>query len=435
MKMSGFPRQLGRGLWVIAVLSSTLMAAEPLPSSQVDAAAVKALIERLESDRAAERATAAKELQTLGPGVLPHLPPPDRLTSPAARDAVLHIRNVLERALAKRSAQASTVTITRTATRSELAGEIAKHSGNPLGIAAGMTNDPRKVDWQDRPFWLAVDNLFSKSSERVSWSASKQRFEIEPRPAEQAVPVVAHDGAFRVEASIGKVKTTADNGGKSILRLNTLWQAEPRLRPLFLRIKTADWHGTAGTESVAPWNPNAEYELPFGDGTRQLAWPLDVLWSPPAETKNWTLQGRAEVHLAAMTETIVFDAAALRPNVQRRRGGVAIRIRKVEFQPDEQGQLTATIRINVVYDIGGPAFESHRVGVFYQHGRLIDPNGERIAYTDYEATQEAEGAVGVEYRFRNLKGRSADYKFQYEAPTLFLDVPIEVTFRDLLLPE
>jgi hypothetical protein len=257
---------------------------------------------------------------------------------------------------------------------------------------------------------------------------------IEPHPSGPS-PVVAHAGAFRATALVGVNTIVSDEWAKSVLRVTTIWQAEPRLRPLFLRVKPADWHGTVGETTVAPWNPEAEYELPFADATRQLSWPLDLVWPPPKDQKKWSLHGRATVHLAAMAETITFDSVALRPNVQRRRGGVAVRIRKVDFRSEENDRLDATIRIHVSYDAGGPAFESHRSWIFYQGASLLGPKGERIAFTDYEATQEADGAIGAEYRFHKLPGHSSDYRFAYEAPTLFLDVPLDVTFRDLPVPD
>lgn len=418
---------------VLVAVGVTLMAAEPLPPSQVDAVAVKMLIERLDSNRASERAAAAKELQALGPGVLPHLPPPDRLDTPAARESVIQLRNTLERQLAVQSSQPTTVILNRTADRAALAAEIVQQTGNRLQIAPAIARVPRTVEWQRHPFWNAVDDLLDPFTERVAWNPQLGGFQLEPRSA-GVLPQVAHAGVFRVESSTGALKSV-DGVSANVLRVSTTWQAEPRLRPLFLRIKAADWQGSLGDHSVKPWNPAAEYELPFADATRQLTWPLDLVWPRESDEKSWSLRGQATVHLAAVTETITFDAVALRPNVQRRRGGVAVRIRAVEFTPGVENRLNARIRINVNYDAGGPAFESHRTWVFYQEAYFMTRHGERIAFTDYEATQEADGAVGVEYRFQNLAGDAADYRFAYAAPTMFLDVPLEITFRDLPVPE
>jgi len=412
---------------------AAMRAAEPASSSQVDAAAVRTLVGRLESNQAAERTAAAKELEKLGPRVLPHLPPPNRLDSPAAREVIIQLRNRLERALARESAQPAIVTLQRVADRTVLCNELTQQTGNSLSVSEQAAERSAQVEWKYRPFWSAVEDLVDLRTERVWWNPSHSRFQIEPRPT-GPLSSVTHAGVFRVEAVVGKVKPATDDS-QSILRVVTTWQAEPRLRPLFLRIKPADWHGNIGEASVSAWNPDAEYELPFGDGTRQLSWPLDLIWPASPDKKPWSLQGRAAVHLAAMTETITFDSVALRPNVQRRRGGVTVRIRKVDFRSAENAKLDATIRIQVSYDTGGPAFESHRAGVFYQGASLLGPDGKRIAFTDYDATQEADGAVGAEYRFHNLPGRSSDYRFAYEAPTLFLDVPVEVTWNELPVPE
>ena len=417
----------------IAFVSSVLLTAEPLPSAQVDAVVVKSLVERLESNRAAERAAAAKELAALGPGVLPHLPPPDRLEPPAAREAVILLRNTLERQLAVLSSQPTTVTLNRNTDRKTLLADVEQQTGNRLRIAPDIAAVPRAVTWDRRPYWQAIDDLFDPSTERLAWDRLSGCFQIEPR-SQGPLPRVAQAGVFRVEATAGSLKSN-DGDSNHILRVSTTWQAEPRLRPLFLRIKAADWHGSLGTQIIKPWNPDAEYELPFADSARQLTWPLDVLWPAVSEEKSWSLTGRATVHLAAVTETITFDSVALRPNVQRRRGGVAVRIRAAEFTPTEDRRWNARIRILVSYDAGGPAFESHRAWVFYQDASLLNRDGERIAFTDYETTQEVDGAVGVEYRFQNLPGHATDYRFAYAAPTLFLDVPLDIAIRDLPVPE
>ncbi len=413
----------------------TVFAAEPLLSPQIDAAMVKALLNRIESSQASERATAAKELQALGTGILPFLPPPDRMETAAGRDVVVQIRHVLERQLATESARASVVSLNTTASPIDLIANISRQTGNRIALADNEIDAPIAVDWKARSFWEAVDDVLVKSKHRIEWNATAGQFLIEHRIAGAPLPVIAHAGPFRAEATLGKLKTAQNTGDQTVFRVHTVWQAEPRLRPLFLRVKAGDWHGVTANGTVTPWNPDAEYELPIADGTRQVSWPLDLLWPMDEKGEKWSLHGKAVVHLAAMTETIGFDAVALRPNVQRRRGGVAVRIRAAEFRPGDDGRLSATIRILVAYDTGGPAFESHRTWVFYQGANLLGPKDQRIAFTDYEATQEVDGAVGIEYRFHNLPGRGSDYRFQYEAPTLFLDVPLDVSFRDLPAPE
>ncbi len=428
-------RMILTGVLLLTCCWNSASAAEPTPSAPIDAAVVKALLERVESNQAGERSAAAKELQALGPAILPLLPPPDRMESAAARDVVVQIRNVLERQLAAESALASTVSWKATATPAELLAAITAQTGNRMAWTDSGSATPFAVDWTKRPFWDAVDDLATGSKCRVVWNPRAGQFVMEPRLLNGPHVVVAHAGPFRATAQVGKLKATATAGEQDILRLQTTWQAEPRLRPLFLRIKPAEWQGTVAEEKVTAWNPEAEYELPFADGTRELSWPLDLVWLADRKREPWSLHGKAVVHLAAMTEAIAFDPVALRPNVQRRRGGVAVRIRAAEFRPGDDGRLHATIRILVSYDTGGPAFESHRAWVFYQGASLLGPKGERIAFTDYEATQEADGAVGAEYRFGNLPGRAADYRFLYEAPTLFLDVPLEVDFRNMPSPE
>ncbi len=144
------------GLLIVTCGWLSASAAEPVP---VDEAAIKELLQRVDSNQASERAAAAGELQSLGPAILPHLPPPERMDSAAARDLVVHIRNVLERQVATESARAATVSLQKTAPPADLIVAIWQQTGNNLEWASDSSQAPLTVHWEAKPFWEAVDDL------------------------------------------------------------------------------------------------------------------------------------------------------------------------------------------------------------------------------------------------------------------------------------
>jgi hypothetical protein len=58
-----------------------------------------------------------------------------------------------------------------------------------------------------------------------------------------------------------------------------------------------------------------------------------------------------------------------------------------------------------------------------------------VRFTDFETTQQSDGAVAVDYRWRKLPAPANQYRFVYEAPTLILDLPIEVELQEIPVRE
>ena len=132
---------------------------------------------------------------------------------------------------------------------------------------------------------------------------------------------------------------------------------------------------------------------------------------------------------AAGSEPIEFTDVMKAVNATRRRGGVTARVRKVESELSGAGRPNLTVGVSIGYDTGGPAFESHRTWISYNRVYLRTPDGGRIEPDDATTTREANGLVGVEYRFEGVEA-AAGLDFVYVAPTLLIDVPVEFEFAD-----
>ena len=114
---------------------------------------------------------------------------------------------------------------------------------------------------------------------------------------------------------------------------------------------------------------------------------------------------------------------------------MTVRLRDVKFEPIAaaplNGPLRGEIGVAVSYDVGGPAFESHRTWMFHNAVYLETETGQRIDFTEYDTAQQGNGGVAVSYRWENLVAPATRYKFVYEAPTLILDVPLDVKLNGL----
>jgi hypothetical protein len=117
--------------------------------------------------------------------------------------------------------------------------------------------------------------------------------------------------------------------------------------------------------------------------------------------------------------------------IERRRGGVTVSLQRVHRERKLDGTNELRIAITVAYDSGGPAFESHRTWIL--HNEVFLEEGEKRLPLNggYETTLQADGAVGMEYRFVDLPDPLPEYGFVYMAPTLIVDVPVRFALESV----
>ncbi|MBS0205494.1 MAG: hypothetical protein JSS49_21530 [Planctomycetes bacterium] len=405
----------------------------PPPSLRLTA---ESLIKQLDSNVLAERAHAERSLLELGPDVLTYLPAPDLIPSAAARDAVKRIRLQLERRAARESAQSSHVDLQREVSLAECLKAITTQTRNRVELghdAQPLAEQTSTVDWNQTPFWNCLDFLCHQYQLRAMFDVKQGVLMLQPRTAADPIELaVQRNGPYRLVVHSVDVRPIVGNSANRLLRITGSLGLEPRLRPLFLHFKAADLK-VAGADRTAlrHWNPEATYELPVSDAGREVPLQFDYLLPTDDDRQSINLSGRLSVQLAAGTERVVFDQTAQSPGAVRRRGGVTVRLRDVTFEPIADERLRAEIKLTVGYDAGGPAFESHRTWMFHNAVYFEDKSGQRVEFTDYDTLLQANGAVGVDYRWENLPGPATQYHFVYEAPTLILDLPLDVNLSSI----
>jgi len=417
-------RLVGAGMWIswliAVVLSQPNPAAAPMPTAE----SIARLIEQLADPTLSVRQEAAKQLEAAGPRILSLLPEASTVDSAAARQAVEQIRHRLERRLAEDTLKASVVTADGEHSPSAALAAIAQQTGNTIHAVPGFdSTTARAVTWQQAPFWTAVAQLADENQRRIAWNREAERFELVPRKGPPVDVAAATSGPFRIAVRKVEVREIDD---QRLLRLICVLQAEPRLQPLFVQWPLRDWNLKAKDAASPPWNPDAVIELPFAERSSEVALSVDFHWPVDKPPTEWSLAGRCSVHLAAGREPLVFAGSQLRRGAIQRRAGITAQIREVRFDATSPETQQAQVRIVVNYDRGGPAFESHRMGLFHHSAWLENDAGRRIPFTTIEIIAEADGGLAVEYRFARIPSPATQYRFVYEAPTLLLETSVEV---------
>ena len=451
------------GYWIpllsFVFLAAALLsqAANVFAQGAVDEPAVRRWVARLDADRKADRQHAEEELLRLGPAALKWLPEPGVLGNRSAAEAVRRVRVKLERQKAETAVEASRLTIGGMHTVAEIVPRLSQDTGNlivaedvPKDLFAGL------VELPERPtFWQAVEALGRQQP--LTWRcegtpARLRLLPLDPKrdKSESPTDVLAATSSkgFRIALRSARPREVVGEEAGQLMRLDFDVTAEPRLRPLFLKCAAADVQVTGlreskktdlpKSESWKPYSSDSKLELTFGQGRRQLAFPVDYRLPVGGGWKSLSVVGQLFLETAAGEEPIDFPAGADSRGVSRRRGGVTVKIDHWDADANSNDR-TLTIRATVTYDTGGMAFESHRSWMLYNVAGLVLPREKQAADDDLlkpthaESDLQPDGSIAVTYRFEKLPRAANDYGLRYVAPTLILDVPVEFEFRDVPL--
>lgn len=430
LRMSGL--RFAFVMTILAILSDPVWADDQTSPRSDVRQTVEMLLKQLDSQSLSDRVQAERSLLDLGPESLTYLPPPELTPSISVREAVKRIRVQLERRAARDSALASLVRLSGEMPLAALLKEITAQTRNRVELAEDarkLATQKLSVDYDSRPFWECLDDICQRMKLVSTFDAQLNVLRLGSLSPKSPVELaVQRSGPYRLAIHSAEVRPIVGNKTARLLRISGKVSLEPRLRPLFLHFAAGDL-GAVSTDGVKlqPWNPAARYEHPVGDAGREVPLQLDYLVPPGENQSAVNLRGRLSVQLAAGTERVVFDRTSQSAGTARRRGGVTVRLREVAFEPPQGDEIQAQIKVTVSYDAGGPAFESHRTWMFHNAVYMENEAHRRFEFTDYDTLLQANGAVGVDYRWEHLPAPATQYQFVYEAPTLILDLPLDVT--------
>ncbi len=393
------------------------------------------LIKQLDADTRAARVQAERQLLEIGPGLLPHLPPPELLPSNAVRETVKRVRVQLERRRAADSVRASQVTLGGRLTLEAALQAIRQQTGNRIDasrLPAVSRRQTFSTDLRNASFWSTVDEICRQTELDLQFADSPDGPLLVKSVTSSRVPV-AYSGPFRLSAATASLRPIFGDEQHRLVRVTLDVASEPRLRPLFLTIDGSKISATAAAGELLPaLNPEARLELPLSGRGRSASVQLDFKTAADVALSRVDLVGTMSMQLAANTQRIAFPKLPQSSGVARRRGGVTVTVKKTAFtQPVDTGH-EIRVQVSVGYDAGGPAFESHRTWIFHNEVFLETSDGRRIALNGrYQTSLESDGGVRVEYQFQNVKHDPGDLRFVYLAPTLIVDVPVRFKIDDV----
>jgi hypothetical protein len=394
---------------------------------------IAGLMRELDADQRARRIRAERELLDLGPSILNELPPPELIPNPAVRASVVKIRKNLELRKATESLQPSRITTAAGISFAEFVKVIEQQTANSIDtkfLTAAELQSPLSQTYQGETFWNALDSTLAKSSIRIDHNPDATALRLLPReklPAPWQLGVT-RNGPYRIALESLKLRPIAGSTQKR-LRAEISVTPEPRLRALFLKFEARDFSAvTKSGKILPPADPDAQLDLPLGEGGHYVCWNLDFLVPadlPADELKNPHVSGKATMQIAAGSEHIRIKDLSKADGVARRRGGVTVSVLKVGVHENPGGNRDISVQIQVAYDTGGPAFESHRTWIFHNQVYLEPLEGDRIPVNGgYETNRQGNGLVGVTYRFTDVKVSLDQLQFIYVAPTLIIDSPL-----------
>jgi hypothetical protein len=425
---------------------------------------VERLIGDLESTSRGVRVRAERELVALGPRILPWLPPSELTPNVSVREAVRRVRIRLETAAARESVKPSRIALKGTPTLKDALREIAKQSGNRIDTAKLPPESlAAKIDvsYAGTTFWTVLDDLARRGKLRFRVVPGENRIAVEPRPADSSKPVaVDNGGAFRIAVLSLKKRPIVGDDANELLRVRWSIAAEPRLRPLFLKYggrsllaETAAGkldaclpaHPSRAGKALSPFDADANLEVAAVDGAAPISQSSDFILPKGVAAEAIRFRGQVRMLTAARSEPVKFPNLARAKGSAKRRGGVTVTVNDVSAVPMKaNGKKAASQRVSVdvsvSYDVGGPAFESHRTWMFHNRVYLETAAGKRIpADPAFKTIVQRDGAVGVGYRFTLVpklqlgNEPAAKLQFVYVAPTLLIDVPVRFDFAKLSL--
>lgn len=398
---------------------------------------VRTLIKQLDSDEQAKREAAEKELVSLGPDVMPHLPTLGPQTPAEVRNRIARVRAALVSAAVEAATKPTIVTLSGEMPLSEAMKAVEKQTGNKFVDYRDRFNqeerDPKiKVELKNAPFWKAMDTIldaaeltiynFDEESGALAYVA---RGDASPRLGR-----AAYSGLFRLEPI--RIDSTRDlkSPENTSLRLTLDVSWEPRLAPIVLQQPLGDVTATdenGGDLAVDRREGEVEVPVDMNNAGVELEVPLNL---PPRGVKQIaSIKGKFVATVPGKLETFTFKNLDRAKNISQERAGVTVTLEEVRKNGD-----IFDVLIRVRFDKAANALESHRGWIYNNPCQLLDAKGNPIENAGLEATLLQLNEVGLAYKF-DLEGVSLlGSSFVYQTPAAIMKIPVEFELKDIDLP-
>ncbi len=406
--------------------------AAPRPDLELE---VRRLVRQLNSPRLAERNSAEERLLKLGPEVLEYLPASGDHMPAEVEQRVARLRQVLQKEVARSTAQASTVTLRGNLPLGEILSAMEKQTGNKITGMGGF--DPHastqrlEVRFDEKPFWQAIDEVVDQANLTVYNYGPEKAVTLRPH-SEGLAPRVGrawYQGPFRFEAVRIEAARDLRNAAQKSLSLTVEVAWEPTLVPISLllpmsRIEAIDEEG-----HLLPLDsPQAELEVPITADSMASELRIPLVLPPRSVQQIAQLRGVMTALLPGKIETFRFQDLEKAKDVEQRIAGVTVTLVGVR----KNNELWE-VRLRVRFDHAGEALQSHRGWIFDNEVYLEGTDGKPITWGTYETTRQTENEVGLAYMF-SVEGSLAGHTLVYKTPGVILTAEIPYQVKDIPLP-
>ena len=404
---------------------------------------VERLLPGLGADDLMTRSDSRTRLIELGPQILPYLPDLATVKDAAEREAIRRLANALERLHARESLLPSAVSVDEASiSLGTLLQRVSQQTGNRFDLSnldSQVIDSKHSIRLQNATFWAAIGEI-DRVGQLQPATCTAEGLQFEKTTSENGVvgQAISLDGAFRVEAGPVIRRPVVGQAGRDLIRIPITCLSEPRLRPLLATFAIREFRtGSPSIGRCNPFDPQAQLELSFGTADRAIRWSLDYVVDSAADVMQLDVAGQVQVLLAAGEMPLVFPSLPECQGAERSRGGLSVRIHSVEELTSNDGLRSAIVAVDVVYDRGGPGFESHQTWSLHNDVRLTtrDEGAADLLPTGGMTTERsADGALRLKYRFMGLEQPFANYRFVYRAPVSVASHAVAIDVKRLPVP-
>jgi hypothetical protein len=438
-----------RALLPVTLIAMLLSVAAAMAQDQTQPTAgdplaqqISRLVRQLDDDRAAQRDAAETRLMELAgtqtaevDRFLDLLPEASDQMPLAVRDRITRIRHAVEERAAKAATAGTTVTLAGENLRlADLYEAILRQTGNRLVDRSEDEADQSarlKFDFQNEPFWSAVDQMLDAVGKDVYSYAGEDALSIVGRDPDDMPRYgqACYSGPFRFEVLEVQGQRSPRSPNRQSLKLQLGIGWEPRLRPIALSQPAIDLRASdENGKRLEPAEPEAvlDVEVPTGTQGTELVLPFKL---PPRDvTRIATLRGKLQALVPGRQAQFHFDNVENAAGQTQRRGGVQVTVDAVR-----KNGAVWEVHMRLRLDEDNQALQSHRGWVFQNVSYLVGQDGKPIDNVGLETTRQTPNEVGVAYLFELPEGIDG-LAWVYETPAAIVQLPVEYELKDIELP-
>jgi hypothetical protein len=292
-------------------------------------------------------------------------------------------------------------------------------------------NDPVTIEFQNEPFWSAVDQILDQANLGVYNFAGLEALALVNREAgeRRRHGKAQYSGPFRFDALEVQSQRGLRRPNQKSLRLQIEIAWEPRLRPIALSQPLADItaRGDDGQAlELSSERPVLDVEVPAGNQATELVLPFTL---PSRDVKRIeSLRSKLTALVPGRRATFRFGDLQNSAGQSQRHGGVVVSIDTVR-----QNGVIWEVHMRLRIDDSQSALESHRTWALQNVSFIETPEGETIDHVGFETTRQTENEVGLAYLF-DLPDGPTGLTWVYETPASIIQLPVEYELTSIPLP-